>query len=104
MGLVLALDEAVVGFGIGVAWAVYRLWRSVALDMLSAEAILYARMARLVYNEPAARRCSELARAGFVLDSSCSSTRAAVFHHATSQTVVFAFRGTASVSAIVNSR
>jgi hypothetical protein len=63
-----------------VGWAAYRLWRSVALDMLSTEAVLYARMARLCYSEPEARRCSVLERAGFVLDTSCSSMRAAVFY------------------------
>jgi hypothetical protein len=76
--------------------AAQRLWNSVALDMLSDEAICFARMADLAYKKPEERQCAKLEGAGYVVDRTMADERFAVFHHPRSRTVVVSFRGTAS--------
>jgi hypothetical protein len=78
---------AVVAGGAALAAAGYRIWHSVSLDLLSTDAVLYARMSSLVYQPAAERSRHDLMRNrrhgiacdGFELDPRRGMERTAVF-------------------------
>jgi hypothetical protein len=84
-----------VNYGI---WAGYRCLRSVSLDTLQPESRLYARMSLLCYNSVQSRQSSDLIRAGYKIDMSCSNERISVFFNSFERVVVIGFRGTTHVS------